>query len=348
MAYLVMSTILAYIYQEDSFTSIGDTLEYDGGSVDITVLFMEGQDAWASQTLEDAIAAIEVLTEIYGEESPHDSISLYATSLGDLDNYLFEVNRGSSSVNLATDAPRYGTAWALSMLWMRRDNAQLPEWVVWGHGTYAAYLALETGQSEEIAAAMYEDLQRAGSAYLGDEPLSEISMPGDALGDDGRGQYLIWESFTIYQGLYEATSVELMQDVYSAPFGSQNPTWDSARYVSMVQDKAGESVSGYFEPVFATSVETELLRRKIFSYLEVIGTLVVVLLVFLWAFWGNISHRFEFMAILRERNKAIRALLRKYGSKDRILMELEAHFKKQIPEDEFTRYATLYYEETMA
>ena len=349
MAYLVMSTILAYIYQEDDFSTIGDTLEYEGKSVDIKVLFKEGQDEWAAQTLADAAEAIEPLTDLYGQESPHGSISIYASSLDELNNYPFDVEKGSSTINLAIDAERYDTIWALSMLWMQRTDAQLPEWVIWGHAAYAAYHALETLQHESLAEAFYTDIERRGTSYVGDQALSEIQMPDDALADDGVASYLVWKSFSIYKELYLATSIETMQRVYAAPFDSQNTEWDSARYVSMVQGTAGEqSVTEYFEDVFSSSVETELLRRRIFSYLEVAGTLLVVALVFFWAFWGSIKHRFEFIGILKERNKAIRALMRKYGSKDRILMELEAYFRKRIPEDDYAKYAQTFYEETMA
>ncbi len=349
MAYLVMSTILAYIYQEDDLSTIGDTLEYEGKTVDIKILFKEGQDEWAAQTLADAAEAIEPLTDIYGQQSPHGTITIYSSSLDELNNYPFDVEKGSGTINLAIDAERYDTTWALSMLWMGRSEAQLPEWVIWGHATYAAYHVLEQLQPESLALAFYTDIEQRGTSYEGDQALSEIQMPDDALADGGVAAYLIWNSFSTYKALYIATSIETMQRVYAAPFDSQNTEWDSARYVSMVQEKVGEqSVTEYFEDVFSSSVETELLKRRIFSYLEVAGTLLVVALVFLWAFWGSVKHRFEFIGILKERNKAIRALKRKYGSKDRILMELEAYFRKQIPEKDYAKYAQTFYDETMA
>ena len=350
IAYLVMSTILGFVFQEDEQAFIEGTVTVGDDTVSLKILYETGEEAWASGVLAHASTLLAHLSDRYGTDSPHGSIAITSATQKDLDGYFFETTRNAGAFLLATEAPAYATAWALSLLWMQDGTIEIPLWVEQGMAAFMAYEALLLAGMPEEAAALEGDLLTLSASYEGKEALSDIDeMPGSADDDGGKAFYLSYNAYTVFRNLHEATSAAFLREVYAAPYDSQNPQWDSGRYVDMVVELAeSEDIMPLFSLVFSDDVQKELLRWKIMRWLEYLGAAAVIVMVFLWAFWDAVRTRLTFLDVITERNATIRALKRRYGSKQAILMELEAHFRRRIPDEEFTYYAKIFYEETLS
>jgi hypothetical protein len=229
-------------------------------------------------------------------------------------------------------------------MWIYRGNSQLPEWVYWGTSSFKAYWALEQAGYDTEASAFEEYL--TGDVALDEEiALDGYEIPDQATDEPEKVAYYFKESFLIYEQLHELTSMETLAEVYGGTRTSQNSTWSSARYIQHVQGKTDVEVASVFETVFEGSVDSEVTRWTIFHYAEMVGALVVVILVFMWTFWSSIKGQFSFLARLKERNPIHRELMRRYKSKDRILMEMESYFRRKIPDDQYESLLRQFYNE---
>jgi len=348
VVYIAMSSIIAYVFREDqNFLSMEDTIEYQGKEVSIKVLYNEGEELWAQDTLELASGSVEKLIEGFSTNSPHELISIYSTTSEQIDGYPFKLERDASNVSVPTDLEINTAVWGMSQMWILKDFIELPDWVLWGHSSYLAYWAMnESGFSQE-AEEMKDYFSSGVSEYDGEMKLASYDMPDNLKDEPIETNYFLGRSFQTYDELYSLTTVETMADIYKGMMSSQNYIWDSSRYVSYVQDNTEADVSSVFAPIFEGDVSSEIFKWKTLYYLELVMTGVLCVLIFVYAFWDNVKERVSSFVFFKERTRAGRELIKKYGSKDVILMELESYFKRHIPDDEYEKYLKIYFKEMM-
>jgi len=345
-AYLLMSTAIAYVFREDQdFISIGETIEYQGEEVSIKVLYKEGEDAWAQETLELVSGSIEKLMEAYSSNSPHSQISIYSSTLELTDGLPFDLERDSSSISVPVDYEINTAVWGIAQMWINKGLVVLPDWVIWGQSAFIAQWAMEESGFIGEAEAMRSYLENGISDYAGDMALDSYSL-SSGLDDEGpEATFFLGMSFNMYEELYMLTSMDTIANVHKGVMSSQDYAWDSSRYVSYVQDQTDVDVSDIFLPVFGGDVSSEIFKWKIIHYLEIALTLIVSILIFVYTFWESVKERLSPLLFFRERTRAGRKLLRRYGSKDRILMELEVYFKRHIPDEDYDKYLNIFFKE---
>lgn len=342
--YMAISAVMAYFFSEDSEPFIDKTLEIHSDNVEIRIFYGEENEQWANTTMRLVEATMPYLGEAYDDDPPHDVITIRASNMAEEDGYPFSLGRSSDELTVAIDYPVDPTVWGLSKMWIYRGNSQLPEWVYWGTSSFKAYWALEQAGYDTEASAFEEYL--TGDVALDEEiALDGYEIPDQATDEPEKVAYYFKESFLIYEQLHELTSMETLAEVYGGTRTSQNSTWSSARYIQHVQGKTDVEVASVFETVFEGSVDSEVTRWTIFHYAEMVGALVVVILVFMWTFWSSIKGQFSFLARLKERNPIHRELMRRYKSKDRILMEMESYFRRKIPDDQYESLLRQFYNE---
>jgi len=345
-AYLIMSTILSFVFREETdLISIGETIEFQGKEVTIKVLYKEGEEIWAEDTLALASGSIEKLIEAYGSNSPHGNISIYSATSDMMDNYPFELDKDSSDISVPTDFEIDTVVWGISQMWIKRGFADIPEWVLWGQSAFMAYWAMEGSGFLEEAAALRTYLEEGVSQYPDELALGSYDLPGDLTDEETKTRYFLGRSFDVFSSLHAATSMSTMAEVLEGVMSSQNYNWDSSRYVSYVQDKTDVDVSEIFIPVFEGDVSSEIFKWKAIYYAELALMLILTALILMYVFWEDTKKRLSSLFFFRERSRAGRELLRIYGNKDRILMELEVYFKRHIPDDEYDKLRDIFFKE---
>lgn len=343
IAYLIMSAILSYYFREDSLNSINETIESNGKKVNIKVFFSENEEIWAQETLALASGTIESLIKGYDKNSPHNTISIYASSLDKTNNYPFKLEYSSDRLTIAKDYPINPVVWGVSQMWLKDGNTRLPDWIIYGQSTYISYWALDDAGFSQDAYLFKEMLATNAKGFEDIFALDEYVLPKNA--DEKEVDYLFYKSFQVFESLYQQTSLATMASITKDVMSSQNTKWDTARYISFVNEHADIDVEAIFSPVFLGDVSHKISTWKLYHYLELAGAALVVLLIFMWAFWNKIKQRLSFLAILKERNPIKRELIKTYRTKERILMELESYFKMRIPEDQFDLFAKRFYYE---
>ncbi|MBN1785715.1 MAG: hypothetical protein JW825_01835 [Candidatus Methanofastidiosa archaeon] len=349
IAYLTVSTILAYVFREDqSYITIGETIDYQGKELSLKILYKEGEELWANESLLLASGAIEKLIEGFDMDPPHKQITIYSSTLEKTGNYPFKLERDASNISVATDYEVNPVVWGVAQMWILRGFTQLPNWVVWGYSAFMSYWALGQSGFEDESGQFKGHLEEISSYYDDELAIGSYNLPGKASDESDKVGYFLGKSFGVYEDLYDYSSIEALSKIFNGTISSQNYEWDSVRYVSYVQDNTEKDVSAAFDPVFSGNVESEISKWRILHYSELILTVLITLLIILWAFWDNIKRRFKFLLYLRERSKAGRELLKKYGSKDRIMMEMEVYFKRHIPDDEYESLSKIFYNEIIS
>ena len=345
-AYLAMSAFLTYFVYDDDATSISDTVTYNGNETTVKVFFEDAsQEQWAYDMLDTVTGTLPSLIEAFGEQPPYSTLVVEASSLDSLDGYPFELQKSTNKVSAATEYSSAGAIWGLARMWIDRGNTTIPDWVVWGQSAFFAYAALEN--SNEALASEFDTVLVQGAQGLVETfSLESYEMPGNAYDDIDSFNYFMGTSYLVYKDLSSKISIEEINSIHDGVLSSMNQSWDTDRYVSYVSDKASADVSDVFTPAVGGDVGSTISTWKLFHYLEYAGALVVIALIVLFSFWGQVKKRLSRFTILRERNPIMRQMLRKYGSYDRIMMELESYFKRKIPEDQFDSFIKRFYQET--
>jgi len=344
--YLIVSTIVTFIYREDQdYKTLEETVAYDGKDVDIKVFYNEGEELWAQETLFLSSNSIVKLIEGYGKNSPYGDIHIYSSDLEETDNYPFKLDKDSNSLYLARDYDVNPVVWGVSQMWLMKGFANLPDWVTWGQSAFYAYWALSGSGLVDDANTMYGHFISMSSEYGEDLSLDSYSLPDNAEDDKVLSDYFLSSSFFVYNDIYKLSSIEEMANIHDGVMSSQNYQWDSSRYASFVQDKTEADISSALEPVFSGNVGSSISKWKTIYYIELALTFIVSMVVLLWVFWDKVKMRFKFLLLFKERSYVGRMLLRKYGSKDRIMMELETYFNRYISDDEYEHFANVFYKE---
>ncbi|RZN49467.1 hypothetical protein EF808_01890 [archaeon] len=335
---------MAYFFSEDSEPFIEKTLEIQSDDVSVRIFYSDDNKEWAERTMTLVEETMPFIGAAYDDDPPHDTITIRISDMAEENNYPFSLGRSSDELTVAVDYPIDSTVWGLSKMWIYRGNSDLPEWVYWGTSSFNAYWALEQAGRDSEASAYREYL--TGDTALDDTiALDGYELPDNAADEPERVSYYFRESFLIYERLYEQTSIETLADIYHGTRTSQSSTWSSARYIQHVQGKTDAEVNSIFEKVYDGSVESEVSRWTMLHYAEIIGALLVVTLIFMWTFWSSIKGQFSFLSRLKERNPIQRELIKRYKSKDRILMEMESYFRRKIPDDQYDALLRQFYNE---
>ncbi|MHC1604809.1 MAG: hypothetical protein ACXQTP_02405 [Candidatus Methanofastidiosia archaeon] len=345
VVYLIVSTAVAYFFREDNLISIGETVEYEGEKVKIKVFYTEENAEWAASTLELVKNNVETLSTGLGKKFPHDAINIYQSTMEKEKNYPFSLKQSSNDIMVAVDYDFNPTLWGITQMWFKKGNVSLPQWIIWGESLFYNYWALNETGAKEDAEKIKTFILLNGESLEETFSLDSYDLPKNALDEKEKVDYFFAQSFIVFENLYNATSPDTLANINGKVLSSQNPEWDSIRYISEVQDATEGNVASIFYTVLGEDIEREIFKWKIIHYLEILGAIIVVVLIFCFAFWNKVRKRFAFIAKLKERNPIKKELIKRFGSMENVRIELETYFRKQIPDEKFDSFLNRYYHE---